>query len=577
VKSWKIAHKAYLMPVVAAVALLLVAVAAVRAVTGNIGILEELENGYSPAAELTRDLAETLAGIQREFQDAAAAQDPTMLEAADASRDRFLTLLAQGRDNPTLEAAALKRVDERFRGYYTLARGTVLGMIRRETGEAAAANVRKTRDEYVAIRRDVEEIRAQGRKNMRQAFSKAKADELRSERILYWIAAGALLCVGVLGLLSFVLVRSITGPVGSAVEAADRLARGDLGAELTVVADDEIGHLIGSMQRMVASLRQMVAAADAIASGDLAIDIEPRSEVDGLGLALRAMIAKLRQTLLELQRGAQALSDASREVSGTAQGLSRGTSDQAASVEEASASLEEMTASITQNAANSRQMEEMATQGEEMASDSGAAVTETVDGMRSIAGRISIVEEIAYQTNLLALNAAIEAARAGEHGRGFAVVAGEVRRLAERSQTAAKEIAAVAENSVKLAERSGTLLAELVPSIRKTVNLVKEVAAASSEQTSGVAQINTAMGRVDAVAQNNASAGEQLAATAEELNAQARAVREQAAFFRLPAAEASRHEVAEEAPHPPVPTLPVVGRGPDGVPEPVSDGDYRRF
>jgi methyl-accepting chemotaxis protein len=155
--------------------------------------------------------------------------------------------------------------------------------------------------------------------------------------------------------------------------------------------------------------------------------------------------------------------------------------------------------------------------------------------MRDIAEKISIIEEIAYQTNLLALNAAIEAARAGEHGRGFAVVATEVRKLAEKSQSAAKDIGTLASSSVSVAERSGQVLKDLVPSIRKTADLVEEVAAASAEQSSGVGQVNKAMARVDQVTQRNASAAEELASTAEEMAAQAQALEQLTAFFRVAA------------------------------------------
>ncbi len=301
-----------------------------------------------------------------------------------------------------------------------------------------------------------------------------------------------LLAIGVGVAVSIAITRSITGPVRRAVEAAERIASGDLRGSAEARSTDEIGQLLAAM---------------------------------------KAMADRLAQIIGEVRSGANALAGASAQVSATAQTLSQGTAEQAASVEETTSSLEEMSASITQNAESSRQTEEMAKEGARNAEESGQAVSETVTAMKSIAERISIIEEIAYQTNLLALNAAIEAARAGEHGKGFAVVATEVRKLAERAQKAAKEIGALAGTSVDVAERSGQLIVELVPAIRKTADLVQEVAAASAEQSAGVGQVSKAMATVDQVTQRNASAAEELSSTAEEMASQAEALQQLMGFF----------------------------------------------
>ncbi|WP_409993948.1 methyl-accepting chemotaxis protein [Roseateles albus] len=257
-----------------------------------------------------------------------------------------------------------------------------------------------------------------------------------------------------------------------------------------------------------------------------------------LGEKFNSLVETVSNTIREVRVSADQLGGASDQVSQTSQSLSHSASQQAASVEETTASLQEMAASVKQNADSANLTDGMATKAAKEAIEGGQAVSQTVDAMKQIATKISIIDDIAYQTNLLALNAAIEAARAGEHGKGFAVVAAEVRKLAERSQVAAQEIGTLAVNSVKLAEKAGTLLTNMVPSIQKTSELVQEISAASSEQSQGVSQINGAMNHLSTATQQTASASEELSATAEQLSAQAAQLQEQMAFFKL--AEDSR-------------------------------------
>jgi methyl-accepting chemotaxis protein len=303
-----------------------------------------------------------------------------------------------------------------------------------------------------------------------------------------------MLAIGSLGVAVVVVVRRITKPLGMISAVATRIADGDLRGALDHHSDDEIGTL-----------------AD----------------------AFRAMQDRLAQVIEEVRTGATALTSASSQLSMMSQGLSSGTSAQAATTEQATSNLDRMSRSIAQNADNSHRVEEVAHKGAVSAEECSRAASETVEAMTQIASRISVIEEIAYQTNLLALNAAIEAARAGEHGRGFAVVASEVRKLAEGSQASAKQIVSLTTDGVKIAERAGTLLRELVPSIGTISRLVKDVAAASNEQSTGVAHINKAMVGLNQTTQQTASAAEELSSMAEELAAQAENLLQQMNFFRV--------------------------------------------
>jgi methyl-accepting chemotaxis protein len=333
---------------------------------------------------------------------------------------------------------------------------------------------------------------AQYQRDQAKLDAESAADQYQSARnTVVGSALGAILVAMVAG---WLITISITRPVARAKAAAEQLAAGDLNVELVADSTDEVGELV---------------------------------------LALKKTVEKLREVISGVLVAADNLNGASEQIGSASQQLSQTATEQASSVEESSSSIEEMTSSISQNSENAKVTDGIASKAAKEASDGGDAVNQTVAAMRTIAQKIGIIDDIAYQTNLLALNAAIEAARAGAQGKGFAVVAAEVRKLAERSQVAAREIGSVAENSVQLAERAGQLLNTMVPAIQKTAELVQEIAAASAEQSTGAAQINTAINQLNQTAQQSASASEELASTAEEMSSQVMELRDLIGFFKL--------------------------------------------
>ena len=289
------------------------------------------------------------------------------------------------------------------------------------------------------------------------------------------------------------------------------------------------------LQTTDTSLNDVVRVLQGLAQGDLTRKIE--ADYEGLFGTLKSdlntTVHRLSDVLTNVNGSVNSIANSAEEVTATSQSLAQGASEQAASVEETSASIEQMSASINQNNENAAVTNDIASKSAAEASEGGKAVKETVDAMNQIASKIGIIEDIAYQTNILALNAAIEAARAGEHGKGFAVVAAEVRKLAERSQVSASEISDLASTSVTIAEKAGNLLEEIVPGINKTAGLVQEISAASDEQASGAGQISNAMSQLDQVTQQNASASEELSATAESMRNQSRNLLQQISFFTL--------------------------------------------
>lgn len=369
----------------------------------------------------------------------------------------------------------------------------------------AAGLVNTDSANQVASTISVTEARAAAMKSIRtlsqlvtkntNALDQAKADvnvqaQDAASNMLILLAVSIILSIVV----SVWIIRSVLSSIGRAREVVSAVSEGDLTVEIKNNSNDEIGELLEMMNRMV---------------------------------------IKLKEVMSFVSTSSDNIASASIQMSSTSQAMSQGSQEQAASAEEISSSMEQMASNIQQNTDNAQQTEKIALKASDDMQEGSRSVINTVESMRKIADKISIIEEIARQTNLLALNAAVEAARAGDHGKGFAVVATEVRKLAERSQLAASEINELSTSSVSIADKSGKLLEQIVPNIQSTAKLVQEIAASSIEQNSGAGQVNSSIQQFNQVIQQNAAGAEQMAASSDELSSQAENLRAAIGFFKI--------------------------------------------
>ncbi|MEN7530326.1 MULTISPECIES: methyl-accepting chemotaxis protein [unclassified Cupriavidus] len=344
-----------------------------------------------------------------------------------------------------------------------------------------------------------------GRKLAADAVEDATNQYEFTRNLLVGLSVAAAIIATLLGV---ALARSVTRPAAQALDAAEALEQGQLGHIIEIRTHDEMGRMLGALERAFGQLGALVRG---------------------------------------IQQAAGSIDTAAREIATGNTDLSQRTEEQAASLEQTAASMEQLTSTVRQNAENARQANQLAVNASDVATEGGRVVRGVVDTMEGIskssarvAEIIGVIEGIAFQTNILALNAAVEAARAGEQGRGFSVVAAEVRSLAQRSSSAAKEIGELINGSVrqvqdgaKQVEVAGKTMDDIVGAVRRVTDIMGEISAASEEQTAGIEQVSLAITQMESVTQQNAALVEEASAAAESLLQQAGGLVSEAARFEL--------------------------------------------
>ena len=486
---------------------------------------DEIVNGRMPRIELTNQMQAEINDIAIALRNMMLTEDPADraaqvkdILASRAAMDKILARLKESLQNP--QALVLLAQMEKDAALYQAGQDAIIRHIEAGQREQARAllggelrpllvRLKKATGDQTTLQK---EIAADAARDAEHTY--------RSTSMLMW-GLGAL-ALALAGLVAWWITRSITRPLGRALEVANTVAAGDLTSRIEADSRDEVGALLQ---------------------------------------ALKTMNANLAGTVGTVRVGTDTIAVAASQVAVGSQDLSTRTEQQASALEEAASSMEELTSTVRQNADNARQANVLAEAASGVAARGGAVIEQVVGTMDQINASsakindiIGVIDGIAFQTNILALNAAVEAARAGEQGRGFAVVASEVRNLAQRSAAAAKEIKTligassdeVASGS-KLVAQAGETMREIVDSVRRVTDIMAEISAASNEQTAGIEQINAAVAQMDEGTQQNAALVEEAAAAAASMREQSARLAQAVAVFRIDGAQAlaaSREEAA---------------------------------
>ena len=464
----KLAQKMYLLPILAGTAILVIFIAVQTSTARSARLVERIDDGFIPKLDLSRDLVEALAQIQRGLQDAAAAADPQILNETDQLREGFSTRLEDARNNPVIEGSEIEQLQSSFSKYYDLARGTTLRLINQETGDSVFAAIEQMRSSYVGMKQGLDDFADSARSEADIAVAEVKSSQKQARNlvILVMLISGI-----VLGVLSYTVARAIIKPLAQVVHVADQVADGDLTERLEIETLDEMGQTSKALNQ---AFGQMGSAIKTIADNSR---------------SLKGASEELTSVSHQMAASAEETSAQAMVVSASAEQVSH-------NVETVATGVEEMTASIREISDNAHDAARVATEAVEEAENTAITIARLDESSARISDVTKAITSISEQTNLLALNATIEAARAGESGKGFAVVANEVKELARETAKATEEIGNRVEEIQNDTRSAVTAIGKIGAIVKRIHEIQNTIASAVEEQTATTNEISRSVTEV---------------------------------------------------------------------------------
>ncbi len=502
----KLTQKMFLLPALAAVAILIIFIAVQTSAARTAAAVTRVDQGYIPKLDLSRDLVEILAQIQRGLQDAAAAVDPQILAETDDLRAGFVTRLGEEGNNPVIEANELEEIEISFGEYYDLARATTLRLIDQETGDAVFSAIERMRTGYLGVKKALDDFADSARTEVDLAVAEIASSQRRARNLVILVMLAS---VCILGIISYTVTRSVVKPLAQVVGIADRVADGDLTQRINIQTEDEVGLTSRALNQAFAHMGSAV--------GTIA-------ENSGL---LKGASEELTSVSQQMAASAEETSAQATVVSAAADQVNR-------NVETVATGVEEMTASIREIADSAHEAAKVATEAVDVAEATTTTITRLDESSARISDVTKVITSISEQTNLLALNATIEAARAGEAGKGFAVVANEVKELARGTASATEEIGKRVEAIQGDTQSAVTAISQIGAIVKRIYEIQTTIASAVEEQTATTNEIGrsvteVAMGSSD-IASNIAGVATATQDTASGASSTQRAARELSAM-----------------------------------------------